>query len=331
MKLPSTNLSNISNPDDDWRKSGLRYYTLNRFLRWRFGERVWKVSVDGKFSCPNVDGTVGKGGCIYCNVASFSLSRCLGIRSVSEQITEGIRRVENRYGIQRVLAYFQPATNTYAPVEHLRVLYEEALANPAVVGLCIGTRPDCVPNEVLDLLTELSQRTWLSVEFGLQSIHDRSLDWMNRGHHFDAFVDAVERSRQRSLRIGAHLILGLPGETSEDMQATAKTIAQMGLHSVKLHNLYVVHGTRLADMLDAGKVRLPTREEFVGHVVDFLERLPPTCVVDRIGGDAPTDYFLAPAWCLNKPAVRQAIEMEFERRNTWQGKRFEESLSPKET
>lgn len=329
--MPSTNLSNISNPDDDWRKSGLRYYTLNRFLRWIFGERVWKVSVDGKFLCPNIDGTAGRGGCIYCNIASFSPSRRLGIRSVSEQITEGIRWVEKRYGVQRVLAYFQPATNTYASVQRLRALYEEALANPAVVGLCIGTRPDCVPNEVLDLLAELSQRTWLSVEYGLQSIHDRSLDWMNRGHHFDAFADAVERSHQRDLRIGVHLILGLPGETPEDMRATAKTIAQMRLHSVKLHNLYAVQGTRLADMLAAEEIRLPTREEFVDYVVDFLERTPTTCVVDRIGGDAPSNFFLAPDWCLNKSAVRQAIEIEFEHRNTWQGKRFEEDLSPKET
>lgn len=325
------NLTNLSNPDDDWRKSGLRYYTLNHFLRWKFGERVWKVSVDGKFLCPNVDGTVGQRGCVFCNIASFSPSRRLGIHSITEQITEGARRLEQRYGVQHVLAYFQPGTNTYASLQRLRSLYEEALAHPAVVGLCIGTRPDCVPDEVLDLLAELSQRTWISLEYGLQSVHDRSLDWMNRGHHFDAFADAAARSHRRGLEFGVHLILGLPGETHEDMMATATTIAQMGVRSVKLHNLYVVRNTRLADMLTAGEIQLQTQEAFVNGIVDFLEQLPPTCVVDRLGGEAPRDYLLGPDWCLDKSAVRRAVEIELERRNTWQGKLFRATNSPGET
>lgn len=329
--MPSTNLPDLSNSGDDWRKSGLRYYTLNHFLRWKFGERVWKVSVDGEFHCPNVDGTVGREGCIFCNIASFSPSRRLGIGSVTEQITEGSRRIAHRYGAQRVLAYFQPATNTYAPLTRLRSLYEEALAHPAVVGLCIGTRPDCVPDEVLDLLAELSQHTWISVEYGLQSIHDRSLDWMDRGHHFDAFEDAVERSHQRGLEVSVHLILGLPGETHEDMLATARTVAQMGVRSVKLHNLFVARDTRLADRLAAGEIRLQSQEEFVGCVVDFLERLPPTCVIDRLGGDAPRDYLVGPTWCLDKSAVRRAVEVEFERRNTWQGKVVAVNKLPRQT
>lgn len=315
-------------PSADWRATGLRYYTLNHFLRWRFGQRVWKVSVDGGFRCPNVDGSKGKGGCVFCSIDSFSPSRRQGTGSITEQLDEGGRRVALRYGVHRVLAYFQPATNTYAPVQRLRELYEEALAHPAVVGLCIGTRPDCVPNEVLDLLAELSQRTWLSVEYGLQSGHDRSLDWMNRGHHFDAFLDAVQRSRQRGLEIGAHLILGLPGETRDDMLATAKAVARLGLNSVKLHNLYVARGTRLAAMLEAGEVELPSREAFVCSVIDFLEQLPPTCVVDRIGGDAPREYLLGPDWCLDKSAVRRAVELELEHRNTWQGRQFGVSRSP---
>jgi radical SAM protein (TIGR01212 family) len=184
------------------------------------------------------------------------------------------------------------------------------------------------PNEVLDLLAELSQRTWLCVEYGLQSSHDRSLDWMNRGHHFDAFVDAVQRSRLRGLEIGAHLILGLPGETREDMLATAKAVARLGINSVKLHNLYAARGTRLAAMLEAGEVELPSREAFVCSVVDFLEQLPPTCVVDRIGGDAPREYLLGPDWCLDKSAVRRAVELELEHRNTWQGRRFGVNQSP---
>ncbi len=304
----------------DWRSSGLRYYNLGSFYRWRFGCRVWKVSVDGGFFCPNVDGTVGTGGCTFCNIRSFSPSRRLPGLSITRQIDEGIRRLRWRREIDRFIAYFQPATNTYAPVERLRALYEEAAAHPAVVGLAIGTRPDCVPDEVLGLLAELAADTWLCVEYGLQSIHDRSLDWLNRGHHYDAFLDAVERSRRRDLNVGAHVILGLPGETAEDMAATARELARLGVHSVKIHNLYAVEQTPLADAVAAGAVRLPAFEEYIGYVVDFLEAISPDCVVERLCGDAPPEYLIAPAWCLNKSAVRAAVQAELVRRDSWQGK-----------
>jgi hypothetical protein len=242
---------------------------------------------------------------------------------IRDQIDEGIRRIQRRYTAQRFLAYFQPATNTYAPVERLRSLYDQALEHERVVGLAIGTRPDCVADDVLELLQEIAGRTYLAVELGVQTMHDRSLDWMNRGHHYDAFLDAMERSRGRGFEICAHLILGLPGESHDDMLATAREMARLGLDAVKLHNLYAVKNTPLADQVLAGEVELMEREAYVRTLVDVLELLPPNCIVERVGGDAPPDYLIGPAWCLDKPGLRSALEAEFARRDTWQGKSYE--------
>lgn len=304
-----------------WRAAGLRYHRLGHFLRREFGRRVWKVSVDAGLGCPNVDGTVGTGGCVFCNVKSYSPSRRIAAGSITDQIHQGIQRLRQRRPVDGFLAYFQPATNTYAPVDRLRQLWEEALGHPDVLGLIIGTRPDCVADDVLELLAELSQRTWLSVEYGLQTIHDRSLDRLRRGHRYDAFLDAAERSRRHRLRVGAHVILGLPGETRADMAATARELARLNIQSVKLHNLYVARDTPLARAWEAGEVPLPDRDRYAGYVVDFLERLPPQCVVDRLSADAPKEYLLAPDWCRDKSAVRRAIETELGRRDTWQGRR----------
>ncbi|MCR4413535.1 MAG: TIGR01212 family radical SAM protein [Thermoguttaceae bacterium] len=306
--------------ESGWRAEGLRYHSLGSFLRHRFGGRVWKVSLDGALPCPNTDGSLSVGGCVFCDAASYSPSRRLGLASVGEQLQHGIDRLRTRHRAERFLAYFQPGTNTYAPVERLRALYDEALAHPRVVGLIVGTRPDCVPDEVLDLLAGLARRTWVSIEYGLQTIHDRSLAWMNRGHDYAAFLDAVRRSRLRGLNIGAHVILGIPGETRDDMLATASEVARLRLDSVKLHNLYAVANTPLGAMVARGEVRLPELDEYVGWVVDFLERLPPQCVIDRLSGDAPPGYLLAPAWCRDKHAVHAAIHAELLRRDTWQGR-----------
>ncbi len=305
-----------------WRAAGLRYHALSYALRRRFGHRVWKVSLDGGLGCPNVDGLVGTAGCLFCNIRSYSPSRRRDRASITDQIDEGIGRLRRRHHVRHFLAYFQPATNTYAPLARLRALWQEAVEHPAVVGLIVGTRPDCVPDDVLDLLAEFSQRTWLSVEYGLQTIHDASLAWLNRGHDCAAFLDAVQRSRGRGLRLGAHVILGLPCETREHLLATAAELARLGLDSVKLHNLYVAEETPLARLWSEGEVTLPKRDEYAGYVVDFLERLPPACVVDRLSADAPPEYLLAPGWCRDKAAVRAAIEAEFQRRDTWQGRRF---------
>jgi len=318
--LPSSKAGDSSSAPP-WLAAGLRYHSLSHSLRRRFGRRVWKVSVDGRCGCPNVDGTLGAAGCIFCNVRSFGPSRRTDVASITDQIHEGIHRLRRARAADRFLAYFQPGTNTHAPVARLRELWEEALHHPSVVGLVVGTRPDCVPDDVLDLLAEFSRRTWLSVEYGLQTIHDRSLKWLGRGHGYSAFLDAVARSRRRGLRLGAHVILGLPGETRDDMRFTAREMARLRLESVKLHNLYVARETPLAQMLADGAATLLGRDQYVNCVADFLEELPPDCVIDRLSADAPPEYLVAPTWCLDKSAVRTAVEAELRRRDTWQGRK----------
>jgi radical SAM protein (TIGR01212 family) len=301
--------------------TGRRYYPFSRFLRERFGGRVWRVTVDGGFTCPNVDGTVTTGGCVYCDNRSFSPNRRLPRTDVRTQVRRGVELLGRRHGASRFLAYFQAATNTHAPVPRLRQLYDAALEHPQVVGLAVGTRPDSVPDPVLDLLQQYARDRYVCLELGLQSRHDRSLDWMNRGHHFDAFVDAVARARGRGLDLCAHVILGLPGETPEDMLQTADALAELPVDAVKVHNLHVVRGTPMEAMYHAGTVPMLTREEYVAIVCDFLERLPAEMVIHRLNGDAPPDYLVAPAWCLEKAALLAAIDAELARRDSWQGKR----------
>jgi hypothetical protein len=303
-----------------WRAAGLDYYAYSFYLRQKFAGRVHKVSLDAGFTCPNVDGTVAVGGCVFCDNRSFSPSRRLPRGSIPTQLEAGIRKLKWRYNVDKFIAYFQPATNTYAPADRLRPLFASALDHPQVIGLAIGTRPDCVADPVLNLLSELAGRTYLSVEYGMQSMHDRSLRWMNRGHDHAAFVDAVRRSRGRGFEICAHVILGLPGESPDDIRATANELACLGVDAVKIHNLYAVKQTPLAQDVLAGRVRLLEREEYVELVVDFLERLPPGVVVERITGEAPPDYLVGPGWCLDKPAIRAAIGAEFRRRQTYQGR-----------
>ncbi len=323
-QVPSTKPLTSNPPPLAWREAGLRFHSYNHFLRQRFGGRVQKVSLDAGFTCPNVDGTVAKGACTFCDNRSFSPSRRLPRAGILGQIDQSIARMQVRYqNCQHFLAYFQPATNTYAPVERLRPLYEEALTHPRVVGLAIGTRSDCVPDETLDLLEEIAGRAYLSIEYGMQTMHDRSLEWMNRGHDHASFLDAVERSRGRGFEICAHVMLGLPGESHDDMLATARELARVNIDAVKIHNLYCVKNTRLADQVAAGEVELMGRDDYVRTVVDFLELLPPTMVIERISGDAPPDYFIGPSWCLDKPSVKRAIEAVFARRDSFQGCHFQ--------
>ncbi|MCE9608107.1 MAG: TIGR01212 family radical SAM protein [Planctomycetia bacterium] len=311
-----------------WRAAGLRYYSYNFHLRRKFGRRIHKVSIDAGFTCPNVDGSVTTGGCVFCDNRSFSPSRRGPRVNIAGQVEDGIARIKRRYKVDDFIAYFQPATNTYAPVDKLRRLYEQALAQPKIVGMAIGTRPDAVPDDVLDLLAEIAGRTYLSVEYGMQSIHDRSLDWMNRGHHHDAMLDAMARSRGRGFEICAHVILGVPGESHADMLATAHEVARLGLDAVKLHNLYAVKDTPLAEQVLRGEVTLMERDDYVRTVVDILEILPATTIVERISGESPPNYHVGPAWCLDKPDIARALAAEFERRDTWQGKRAGEKQKP---
>ncbi|GIW94905.1 MAG: TIGR01212 family radical SAM protein [Pirellulaceae bacterium] len=304
-----------------WWRSGLRYYSYGFYLRERFAARVHRVSVDGGFTCPNVDGTVAVGGCTFCDNRSFSPSRRLPRMAIRSQIDEGISRLQRRYpDCRKFLAYFQPASNTYGPVERLRRLYDEAVSHPQIVGLVIGTRPDCLPEAVIELLAEYAGRTYVSLEIGMQTMHDRSLLAMNRGHTHAATVDAVRRCRGRGFHIGLHLILGWPGESWQDMMATADEVARLDVDAVKIHNLYAVRNTPLGEQVLRGEVQLMDRDVYVATLVDFLERLPPGIVVERVAGDAPSDYLIGPTWCLDKNGVRLAIEHEFRTRNTWQGR-----------
>jgi uncharacterized protein len=308
------------NTPPTWRTAGLRFQSFNHYCRQRFGFPVGKVSLDARLGCPHRGDDPGKTGCIFCLPESFSPARRRPPQSIVEQVGDEVRRQLARGRRNHFLAYFQPDTNTHGPVARLRAFYEEALANPHIVGLAVGTRPDCVSDDVLDLLAEFTQRTWLTVEYGIQSMHDRSLAWLRRGHDFAAVTDAVARSRQRGIEVGAHVILGIPGESRGDMQATARAIAALGLRSVKLHNLYAVHGTPLGEMATRGEVPFLSLEQYAQCAVDFVERLPCECVIDRLAGDAPPQYLAGPAWCGDKSRVRAAIDAEFVRRDTWQGK-----------
>jgi radical SAM protein (TIGR01212 family) len=297
-----------------------RYYAFSRFLRNKFGTKVYRVTVDGGFTCPNVDGTVTTGGCVYCDNRSFSPNRRQPRIPIREQVRRGVGILYQRYGAERFLAYFQAATNTHAPVEKLQRLYDEALNHPQIVGLAIGTRPDSVPDPILDLIQEYARHRYVCLELGLQTIHERSLDWMNRGHHYDAFVDAVGRCQGRGLDLCAHVILGLPGETDADMLATAGALAGLPVQGVKIHNLHVVRATPMEAMYHRGEVPMLERDHYVRIVCDFLERLPPEMVIHRLSGDAPPDYLIAPLWCLDKPALLRAIQEEMVRRDSRQGK-----------
>ena len=319
---PTSNEANDNKSLPAWRKAGHRFYSYNYFLRQRYGFRVQKVSIDAGFTCPNVDGTVTTGGCTFCDNRSFSPSRRVPRVGVTDQIEEGIRRLQLRYQCDHFTAYFQPATNTYAPVEQLRALYQEALAHPQVLALAIGTRPDCVPDPVMGLLEEISESSDLSVEYGIQTIHNRSLDWMNRGHHHDISLEALHRSVGRGFEVCVHIILGIPGETREDMLDTARAIASLPIDAVKIHNLYAVKNTVLADQIASGEVTLMEQKEYVTTLVDFLELLPSGMVVERISGDAPRDYFVGPAWCLNKSHIRNAVNQELANRDSGQGKYY---------
>ncbi len=319
MEFTSTHRGLPDAPPPDWQAADLSYHSLNFFHTKKFGGRVWKVSLDAGCTCPNRDGTLATLGCIFCDPESFSPSRRLRLPRIADQLDEGIRRLTRRHGAERFLAYFQPGANTYGPIERLRAAFDEAAAHPQVVGVIVGTRPDCASEEILDLLASLAERTWLVIEYGLQTVHDRTLDRLGRGHHFDAFLDAYHRTRQRNLNIGVHVILGLPDESRDDMLATARTLAALGLHSVKPHNLYAVRNTPLADQVAAGRIRLPEFDEYIGYLVDFLEELPGSFVIERLSGDAPPEYLVGPQWCLDKAAIRAAVETEFRRRGTRQG------------
>lgn len=307
----------------NWRELGHRYFPLNVHFNHLFGGRVQKISLDGGFTCPNVDGTVATGGCTFCDNQSFSPSRRVGRDAIASQIERGIFLLRRRYENEMFLAYFQPATNTYGPIDKLRTLYETAIEDPRIVGLIIGTRPDCIPDDVLDLLDEIALRTYVCLELGVQTIHDASLTWMNRGHGHSASVEAMQRVAGRKFEIGLHIMLGLPGETHAMMMQTADQVAQWKPAGVKIHNLYAVHHTRLAEQIKSGEVTLLEMEDYVQLLADFLEKLPPEIVIERISGDAPPRDLIAPQWVLDKGSIKKRLIEVLEERDSYQGAKYE--------
>ncbi|RII28671.1 MAG: TIGR01212 family radical SAM protein [Geobacter sp.] len=300
-----------------------RYNPFSEELKRVFGCRVHRISVDAGFTCPNRDGARGSGGCIFCGgdgSGSFGIARGL---SVTGQLEDGKEVMARKYKAARFMAYFQPYSNTYAPVETLRTLYDEALAVPDVVGLIVGTRPDCLPPEVLDLLAAYHRRTYFWLELGIQSFHDRSLRLIRRGHDAATSIAAIQSARSLGLRVCAHVILGLPGESRDDMLATARILNDLGVNGIKLHLLHVMSETELANQYGRGEVRLLDRDEYVGLVCDFLERLDPLIFIHRLTGDGGRDQLVAPQWSLAKFEVLNAIDSEMEKRGSLQGDRLE--------
>lgn len=295
------------------------YQLFSDRLKDRFGVRVHKISIDAGFGCPNRNGGREGSGCLFCDPTG---SGSVGIKkqlSVAEQMEQGKEVMRRKYKASKFMAYFQPFSNTLAPANQLRSLYDEALAVDDVVGLAVGTRPDCVPAEVLDLLGEYHRRTYFWLELGLQSSHDRTLDWLRRGHDFATFDKACRRAKACGLRVCVHVILGLPGESRADMLATADVLAALQVDGVKLHLLHVLRNTPLGNLYAEGKVQLLEKDEYVELVVDVMERLHPATLIHRLTGDGPRDQLLAPFWSLKKWEVLNAIDAEFARRGSRQG------------
>jgi len=297
----------------------LHINSYGSYLRRRFGCRVSKVNVDGGFTCPNRDGSRGTGGCIYCDNSSFSPKETLAIIPIEEQMASGIAYHRQRLQSEKFLIYFQKFTNTYAPVPQLSELYRRALAHPDVVGLSIGTRPDSISDGAIELLAELARDRYVCVELGLQSMNDAILAGINRGHTLAEYLSTVERLAGRGIDICTHLIYGFPGETRAGFLKSVRLISGLPVNSVKLHQLHVVEGTRLAELYRCGSFTPITLDEYLGGVCDFLEELPPQVAIQRLYGSAPLAIRVAPNWDLKNNQMWYRIVNELKRRGSWQG------------
>ncbi|MBQ9899435.1 MAG: TIGR01212 family radical SAM protein [Ruminococcus sp.] len=298
-----------------------RYFTLYHYYQTRFGCKLRKAVLECGFTCPNIDGTRGTGGCIFCDGGSgYFTSPGL---TVTRQLTLEAERISRKFGSGAPLtAYFQANTNTYAPAGKLRTLYNEALAFPNVKGLSVGTRADCLPDDVLDVLSEINERTYLTVELGMQTVHDSTLALINRGCSHAEFVNGYNKLKSRGIRVCLHIINGLPGETEEMMCETAKQAAKLRPDAVKLQMLHVIRGTRLADMYARGEVSMLTRDEYIGVIVRQLEQLPPDTVIERITGDGDKSKLIAPMWSADKKSVLGGIDKRLAELDTWQGRLY---------
>lgn len=297
-----------------------RYYDLNTYFRNLYGCRVHKLTVDAGLTCPNRDGTLSTDGCIYCNARGSGTGAHTRGLSIQDQILQGKPKILKRFKTKKIIVYFQSFTNTYAPVSKLKALYEEAVSVPDVVGISVGTRPDCTDDAVLDLLGDIATRHLVWLEYGLQSVHNTTLMRINRGHDFRCFEQAVHSARKRGINVCAHLILGLPGESRQEMIETARVISYMDIQGIKLHLLYVVKGTRLALMYQQGTYRCLEQPEYAELACRFLELLPRQMIIHRLTGDPHPKELLAPAWSLRKSETMALIKNRLEKENSWQGR-----------
>lgn len=305
-----------------WLMAENLYRKYSTYLHELFGCRVQKITIDAGLTCPNRDGRLGTGGCIYCNARGSGTGAAARSQSITRQIEQGMSFLGKKYKARKFIAYFQSFTNTYAPLDLLKALYGEALAIPDVVGLSIGTRPDCIADETLDYLADLANRYLIWLEYGLQSSNERTLALIRRGHDLMAFDDAVERTSLRRLPICVHVILGLPGEGRKEMLDTARYLASREVHAVKIHLLYVVRGTVLHQWYENGIYRCLSRDEYTAVVGEFLSLLPPHFVIQRLTGDPHREELVAPVWALEKQKNLKAIHDYMIRNHLYQGKRL---------
>lgn len=298
------------------------YYDFGTFLSRYFEGKVQKISIHAGFTCPNRDGTKGVGGCTYCNNQTFNPEYCQPSLSVRQQLEDGIRFFSRKYPAMRYLAYFQAYTNTYGELDRLKAMYEEALTVEGVVGLVIGTRPDCVPDDLLDYLQELNRRTFLMVEYGIESANDDTLRRINRGHDFATAADAIRRTHERGILTGGHLILGLPGEDRDELLRQASVIATLPLDMLKLHQLQLIRGTRMAREYEEHPewFHLYEVDEYIETVVDYVERIPSSVVFERFVSQSPRSLLIAPDWGLKNYQFVERLKRRMAERGTWQGR-----------
>jgi len=301
-----------------------RYLNYNQILKTEFSERVQKISINAGFTCPNRDGSKGTGGCTYCNNQTFSPEYCTSSKSVHEQVEEGIAFFHHKYKAQLYLAYFQSYTNTYDSPDNLKAIYEEALTYPNVIGLVVGTRPDCVSEELLDYFAGLAKKYYVMIEYGIESTCDKTLQFINRGHDYACAEKAIRDTASRGIRVGAHIILGLPGEERETILSHADILSQLPITTLKIHQLQLVRGTKMAlQFIEHPEwFHLYTADEYIDLAIDFVERLNPDIAIERFVSQSPKELLIAPEWGLKNFEFTAKIEKRLTERNAWQGRLF---------
>ncbi|MGM0442158.1 MAG: TIGR01212 family radical SAM protein [Elusimicrobiota bacterium] len=304
-------------------KKDKRYFNYSRYLKERFDAKVYKVSVDAGFGCPNLDGKESETGCIYCDNRAFSYNTGGKEKTIEKQIEDGMKFMESRYGAEKFIVYFQARTNTYTKPEILREKLEVVRKFDRVVGIAIGTRPDYVNAAILDVIAEYSEDYEIWMEYGLQSIHDETLNKINRNHSYQNFIQAVELTRHyEKFKICAHIILGLPGESKENMMETAKELARLKLEGLKIHPLYVIKGTKLEEMYNDGAFSPLSSYEYIDILSRVLSLLHPDTVIQRVTGTCPEEYLVAPEWINEKNKLLKSLDTKLEKDGLWQGKDY---------